>query len=355
MYDVVTKPGYDADPSEVAAWFGGQTYGPYTLAPGEKTKIVYAYVIGSGAAEGDIFGWARSHTRDQSALAKGEEWMVEFAERALWAYQNEYDLPDAPPQVYGMVEDSPNATNLVIWGDGADDAVDPDYGTADVAGYRIYRSTWTPDGPWELHDQTPVGTLAENFTHDSAAGTYSYEDVKSVAGFNYWYSARSYDSGHDDWTGRVGTMATLPSNVAAHVKAGLESGIGSNEQRIPLPASPSQPAVAATDNLERQVYVAPNPWYADGAHNYPGKTELRFVNIPLHCEVYVFSSSGDLIAHVEHDDTDKTSGQLGEVAWGQMATSLTGQVASDVYFFVVKSLMPSSMGKIQRGKFFIIK
>ena len=357
MYNTVTAPGYDADPpmDQVAAWFGGQTYGPYTLAPGEKTKIVYAYVIGSGAGEDDIFGWTRNNPRDAAGLAKGEEWMVEFAERALWAYQNEYDLPDPPPDVHTRVVDSPNATNRVLWGDGADDAIDPDYGTGDVAGYRIYRSVWTPNGPWTQIAETPKGTMAENFSHETASQTYIYDDVGSVAGFNYWYAVRAFDTGHDDWAGKVSVMATLPSKVAAHVRAGLEGGYSADEQAAHLPASPSQPAVGETDNLDRQVYVAPNPWFADGSHSYPGKTDLRFVNVPLHCEIFVFSSSGDMIAHVEHDDTDKTSGQLGEMSWGQMTTSFTGYSSSDVYFFVVRSLMPQSMGKIQRGKFFIIK
>ncbi len=360
MFDMVTTPGIDPDPpmSQVAAWFGGQTYGPYTLAPGEKGKIVMVFAIGSGAGEGDIFTWTRNNPRSLSELAKGEEWMVEFAERAIWAYQNEYDVPDAPPDVYARIVDSSNATNLILWGDGADNATDPDYTggeAADVAGYRIYQATWTPDGPWTLVAQTPKDALAANFSHDGAAGTYTYEDVKSVAGFNYWYSVRSYDTGHADWQGSVGSMATLPGKVAAHVQAGLESGLSAAEQKAPIPASPSQPAISETDNLSREVYVVPNPFWDDGVHMYPGKVELRFVNVPTHCEIFVFSSSGDMVAHFEHDDTDKTSGQLGEVKWAQMATSMTGEVSSGVYFFVVKSLMESSMGKIQTGKFFVIK
>ena len=149
-------------------------------------------------------------------------------------------------------------------------------------------------------------------------------------------------------------MATLPAKVAAHTKAGLESGYGSDEQKAPMPASPSQPAIDETDQLKRPVYVVPNPFREDGTHQYPGKMEIRFVNVPTYCEIYIFSTSGDLMAHFSHDDRDKASGKLGEVTWGQMSASMAGEISSGVYFYVVKSLMDSK-GKIQRGKFFVIR
>jgi len=360
IYNLATAAGVDSDPpvNELAAWFSGQTYGPYTLAPGAKGKIVMTYVVGSGAGDGDIYTWTRKNTNNLTELARGEEWMVRFAERANWAYQNDYDLPDPPPDVYARVLNSDNATNLITWADGADNALDPDYAgaeAADVAGYRVYRSEWTPDGPWTLIAETRKDALAKDFSRDARTGIYTYEDVSSVSGFNYWYSVRAFDRGHASWSGRAGTMATLPADIAARVKAGLEGGYAADEQKAPIPRSPSQPAIAATDRLERQVYVVPNPFWDDGSHKYPGKNDLRFVNVPTRSEIYVFSSSGDLMAHFLHDDTDKTSGRLGEVSWGQMATSMTGEISSGVYFYVVKSLMPESMGKIQRGKFFVIK
>ena len=85
------------------------------------------------------------------------------------------------------------------------------------------------------------------------------------------------------------------------------------------------------------------------------QTDIRFVNIPTHCEIFIFSESGDLMAHIEHDDTAKTSGKLGEMKWGQMSGAMTGEISSGVYFFVVRSLMDGSLGKTKSGKFFIIK
>ncbi len=39
------------NPTEVGLWTNAQVYGPYTPAPGEKAKLVYTYVAGSGAED----------------------------------------------------------------------------------------------------------------------------------------------------------------------------------------------------------------------------------------------------------------------------------------------------------------
>ena len=116
--------------------YSAQTFGPYSLAPGDKAKLVVAWVAGSGAGESDLYTWTRSHLYDFDGLKKGEEWMVEFFKRAKWAYDNEYDVPDSPPDVYVAVSNSPDAQNLLTW-NSADGAMNPDYMGAeaqDVAG-----------------------------------------------------------------------------------------------------------------------------------------------------------------------------------------------------------------------------
>ena len=119
-----------------------------------------AWVGGSGAGESDLYSWTRSHLYDFDGLKKGEEWMVEFFKRAKWAYQNEYDVPDSPPDVYVAVSNSPEAKNLLTW-NSADGTMNPDYIGAeaqDVAGYRVYRSEWNPDGPWDRIGEVSAGT-----------------------------------------------------------------------------------------------------------------------------------------------------------------------------------------------------
>lgn len=347
MYDMVASAGFDGNPAKMGVFYSAQTFGPYTLAPGDKAKLVVAWVGGSGAGEDDLYTWARRARHDQSELAKGEGWMVEFFNRAKWAYDNEYDLPDAPPDVYVNVTNSPNATNLLTWNSAAS-AVHPDYGVADVAGYRIYRSVWNPDGPW-----TQAGQVT--------SGTTTFSDDESATGFNYWYSVRAFASGHETWTGRVGTMGTLPSKVQAQVKEGLEAGQWGQAQRKAPFFSPKQPAVSETENLDREVFVVPNPFRVGDVNlQYPGKDQIRFVNVPSVCWIYVFNSAGDMVAQVKHDDrTDAPNNPdawLGEAQWDQLAMSLgTGPIPSGIYYFVVESLVPGQEDKKRSGKFMVIR
>jgi hypothetical protein len=365
MYDMITKPGIDADIKEVGQFFSVETFGPYTLKPGEKGKIVVAWAVGSGAGESDLIGFWRSHPNDFTALADGERWVAEFGKRAQFAYKNEYDLPDAPPDVYPRVENSPNATNLLTWADDADGATNPDYAGAearDVAGYRVYRTDYTPDGPWRLVGELKgLKTSSGDFTYNAADKTYSFVDKNSIAGFNYFYSVRTFANGHATWSNGISTINDLPATAKTALNTGLESGLSGEEQRVGTPSSPKQPAVAETDAMNREVYVVPNPYRAyapsgDQLHGYPGRAEIRFVNVPVKCEISVYSVSGDLMAFITHDDTNQTgAARLGEAQWPQLTLTMSGQIPRGLYYFTVKSLTPGSEGKIQRGKFVVIR
>ena len=71
--------------------------------------------------------------------------------------------------------------------------------------------------------------------------------------------------------------------------------------------------------------------------------------MPSKCQVKIFSVSGDLVAEFKHDDPS-----LGEASFLQLSREVTGQISAGVYFFVVKSETPQSLGKIQRGTFVVI-
>ena len=365
MYDMLTRPGVDADITEVGQFFSVETFGPYTLKPGEKGKVVVAWVVGSGAGESDIIDFFRTHPNDKTALADGEKWMVEFAKRAKFAYKNEYDLPDAPPDVYARVENSSSATNLLTWADDADEALNPDYAGAeakDIAGYRVYRTDYTPDGPWKLVGELKGLKKSEgDFKYDAAGKTYTFVDSKSIAGFNYFYSVRTFANGHAAWTNGLSSINDLPATAKDALTKGLEGGLAGEEQRVATPASPKQPAIPETDQFKREVYVVPNPFRAynpsgDQSHGYPGKAEIRFVNVPVKAEILIYSVSGDLMAHITHDDTNQTgAARLGEAQWPQLTLTMSGQIPRGLYFFVVKSLTPGSEGKIKRGKFVVVR
>ena len=180
----------------------------------------------------------------------------------------------------------------------------------------------------------------------SGGGTYIYRDVDSVPGFSYWYSVRTYDSGHSDWNG---TGTSIPS---------LESGHAAPEQRMNISRSPIVIATLEKDSLEEQVRVVPNPFRADpgdGDHRYPpGSNNIRFVNIPRKAKISIFSVSGDLIAEIDHPQRS-TDPDRGEATWDQRTRTFSGRVAAGRYYYVVESLVAGEQGKKQTGIFIIVK
>ncbi len=349
------------NPTEIGRVAHAHVFGPYRLEPGQKLKLVVAFAGGTGAEFAgpggepmDIYEWARLGNQDQ--LKDGERALFAHIERAVTAYRAGYDLPDPPPDVEVAIGPSPEGTNRLTWNDDADDALDPDYTGSeaqDVAAYRVYRSTERHLGPWEMIKEIRV---KESPYHD--AGTYTYDDETSAAGFAYWYSVRSVDSGHQTWSNDDGsvTLADLPEIVQKHVKAGLESGKVSPEQRgvnnTLLSVSPVLPSSVERDQLAREVLVVPNPFKVEGGnpHNYKGSDKIRFVNIPRKARISIFSTFGDLIKVLEHDDPAR-----GEVEWDQITLNRSGRISTGIYYYVVESLMPGEEGKKQTGTFVVIR
>ena len=87
----------------------------------------------------------------------------------------------------------------ISWTDAAEKAINPEYGTADVVAYRIYRSTFQEYGPWELVEEIPA----------TSAGTYKYVDTNSLAGFRYIYNVRAVASPKQDWNEGSVTLARV--------------------------------------------------------------------------------------------------------------------------------------------------
>lgn len=355
------------NPTEVTCVGVAQTYGPYDLAPGDKAKVVVAWVAGSGAEFAgsggtpmDILKWTVQPDA-ASQLADGERAMAQNLDRARFAYANDYDIPDAPPDIKFKVESDEDGNNALSWSAEAEDAEDPDYlGTAeakDVVGYRIYRSGLTSMGPWDLVAEVPVGGpypsgaaydptatwVSKLGTSAGRSGLYTYKDAASLAGFNYWYSLRSYDSGHADWNG---------TGIAI---ASLESGHGAPETRTHVPSKPIVIATEKKDRFEELVTVVPNPFKLDDVHRYPGGSEdIRFVNVPRKCKISIFTVSGDLIAVVDNPLRTRTANK-GEATWTQVVQNFASKVATGKYLYVVESLVPESMGEKAYGTFMVIK
>jgi hypothetical protein len=118
--------------------------------------------------------------------------------------------------------------------------------------------------------------------------------------------------------------------------------------------------------MEQKIRVVPNPYSADGVHQYPMTNAIKFFNIPQKCIISIFTVSGELIGRVRHEKPEP----IGE--WDQQTVNFAGNVAPGIYFWVVESLLDgefsyvsaqgdtlapvpvNSKGKIQKGTLLIV-
>ncbi len=324
-----------------AAYTPMDTYGPYDMAPGDKVKLVFAYVAGAPVTE-NVRKWQRAG--DNSELRKeenGAAWanLVNHVKRAKEAYALGYDLPNQPPDVDVKLESSTNAQVLATWKGDLEKSNNPDAGQPDVAGYRVYRAETIPD-EWVL-----AGDVKAN-----GSATYEFEDPQSLAGFRYYYSVRSYQgSANTGFVSRV-TGQTVAGGVSAY-----ESGAGdpSTFYLAPTgmtPFSPAQVASTEADRLEKDILIVPNPYIEDGLHTYEASTKIRILNIPRRCKIRIYNFAGDLVAEVDHDSATE-----GEAAYFQLNRTATSPLIFGTYLVAVESLMPESRGQVKRGAFVVIR
>ena len=328
-------------------------FGPYRLEPGQKTKLVIAFVGGSGAdwLGEDELTWSITEDATTERIL-GEQSMFRNFDQAKFAYENNYNVPDPPPDVKIFFANTRLGQIKIKWHDDVEDALDPDYENEearDVRGYRVYKS-WPPShywhyGPWEFLIDIPVGSPKY---YDEANGTYSYIDSTSFSGYNYYYSVHTYDSGHDHWIDINGNdVGPIPP---------LESGMTSVEQKNPIAITPYQGSTASFDSMNVPIRVVPNPYrmdFNDPLHMYPDVADpykLRFINLPKACIIRLYSVNGDLVYERKHNNEYSA-----EESWRQDTISLSGRVDSGIYFWVVESFDPASNGQIQKGTLAIVK
>ena len=163
---------------------------------------------------------------------------------------------------------------------------------------------------------------------------------------------RTYASPHDTWSNGISTEADLPAEVLGHLQAGLEGGYSSSTQRSNLVSSPFQPVTPEGDALQKQIRVVPNPFsLAQAGYNYQSSLKIRFVGIPSKCTIRIYNFSGELVSLINHDDP--ASGE--DVFFHKEQNLASLEIATGIYFYIVESFTPESLGEKARGTFYIIR
>ncbi|NIR64164.1 MAG: hypothetical protein GWN61_18945 [candidate division Zixibacteria bacterium] len=305
------------------------------ISTGDGTKSVIS--IGSyDVAVGDTLEFAVA-----LILGQGEEGILENARLVDFLVANDYKLPASPPAPPVRINIKSNQATI-NWRPRPGDVnpetyQDPNRGDGDpepFEGYRVYKSTQSPSGPWTL--------LAQYDRSDDQFGpntglAYEFTDTGLLDYFEYFYTVTAFS--------KPDTTINFPP---------LESGRNLVSQRI-VPGPEPQEDIG-------EVAVVPNPYRGDIAYqNFdppwekPGQTRnfwleqdrrILFINLPQRCEIKVYTLAGDLVTTIQHNDPVQ-----GYEGWN-LTSSIGQAISSGIYLFSVKD---TQTGETQVGKFVIIK
>jgi len=326
-----------------------QSYGPYPLAQGDTLKFVVAILAGAGLAN------------TQKAAANARD-----------AYDWNWNLPKPPaaPQIAadGVVTNAAGKVEVTwTYSDAQIAAVDPDKGTADFAGFRIYKAATAPrqnsadimttegvsadnstdggtmvgdpsagtkftsasTGPYTMVLDIPkanIGTYGSN-------GTYTWTDEKVAIGLTYWYYVAAYDlAGTDAVHGDVPSLESY--YTMCYPMQPAPDGGGGFISDTP-PATTVSVESLTYDGLKgstNDVFVAPNPWKAGVMETFHGATTantyfVRFYNVKDGDDLRIYDVGGNLVFEEWFLDA-------GSFDWN-LVSRTRNQVSTGIYYWEV--------------------
>jgi len=296
--------------------------GPLTLTPFASVKIVFAEVIGEMDRAKIVEGGVPNI--DLMATAARDS-MLAHVRAARKLYANNY-VPDFfPPPTPTDGENSLKIVTepgeiIIEWPPISDSYKDPKTGINDVAGYRVYRSSYFTIGPWMLAADIKIDTVV------LVNGNVRFVDKDLPFGVGNYYCVTSYDKDNNE-SGKV------------------------NNTRFPI-----YPLRGPNVEFPKNVYVVPNPFRQHS--NLTGTGEqyrMEFIGIPAKCKIKIYTLTGDIVQEIDHDDGS------GSEAWGSIERSdyqlnkWTLGVAPGIYIYRVESLVPGHEGESFIGKLAIVK
>lgn len=282
-------------------------YGPYTLAPGQSIKIVFAEAV-DGLTRDECIrigkqyknGTITTKAKNDSVLINGQTRLFNTFRRAIANYNSGYNIPQPPyPPSTFTVKSGGNRINL-SW------TPNPQESANGFQGYRIYRATGKTDSTYNLIFACGPGTA-------NPTVLYSYDDTSLTRGINYYYYIASWGSA----AANTGVGLTPPGS--------LESSRFFTQTYSP--ANLKRPAGTSSD----QIRIAPNPYNISANANalrFVGQPDkIAFFNIPGNCEIKIYTELGELIYTMDHNDG------TGDAYWNSV-TSSNQVIASGVYLVV---------------------
>jgi hypothetical protein len=186
--------------------------------------------------------------------------------------------------------------------------------------------------PW-ISPFGPIQCLGNRIDIDLDPDGYFWFDCNGSNGFTYYYVVTTFDRDYDARSGAQGLFKFDNCTVT---------------QGSPFPCNPEMlkvPLEVTTQSDLYNVYVVPNPvrtgssrLTTDNYHNFPDGL-VRFVNVPPHCTVKIFTVAGDLVWMKDHVDG------TGNVEW-DTRNMYEEEVVSGVYMYRIESDTDQVFGRI---------
>jgi hypothetical protein len=279
---------------------------------------------------------------------------------------DKYILPEPPATPHVKIQPSENKVEI-YWDAASIESVDPISRKKDFEGYRLYRTNPGDDLDRSLDGDNNLvaqwDSVANNNGYDNGFDAIQLKTPEVIDGdtFYFKYTMNNMLNG---WQYQFTVTAFDKGDKELNVPS-LESSLVESELRVFSGATPE----AISENGNNKIGVYPNPYKTTAA--WDGGTsrthKIYFTNLPELCEINIYTSSGDLIATLQHDAQtykgqeskwfddysvkDKMVMSGGEHAWDLLSNYKT-TVSSGVYVFTVKD---KKTDKVEIGKFAILK
>lgn len=296
-------------------WSHGMGFGPYTLAPGQSVRIVWAEGV-SGLTFDECVriglqykrGTITTKQKNDSVLS-GRLRLQETMRRAVANFNSGFAIPQPPfpPAIFNVRGGGDRIA--LTW------EPNPKESSNGFVGYRIYRATGRADSTYRLVYQCGGTRPTDPTVSYDATKSYAFNDVSAVRGISYYYYIVSFGN-------------SIPADPATRTPAGeLESSLFWTKTYDP--AYLKRPAGTSAS----QIRIAPNPYVISSNENalrFPNEADkIAFFNIPGNCVISIYTELGELIKRIEH--TDGT----GDAYWNSI-TSSNQVIVSGVYIVVIE-------------------
>jgi hypothetical protein len=321
----------EVDPVEIIS------AGPFTLAPAESVVFVCAFIGGM----------------DRASLIENAEW-------AHKAFQNDYVLPSPPPPPRFKIKPARNRITM-FWDSSPDTARDPFYKIPDFEGYRIYM-TRKEGALGEDFDLVRELDVIDSMGYDTGFESvidprmwvdgddttytdYSVDISNLKDGFKYWIAITSFDKG-------------MPEEGVESMESGVKA-----TQVLAIPGT-------GPDERDRTVCVFPNPYRGEAIWDGERDKEkyIWFANLPERATIRIYTLAGDLVKTIDfnadtylaHDieglgtrqERDGFVAMPGGMCAWDLISDEEQAVATGLYIYSVED---RKTGRNQIGKFMIIR